>query len=79
MRQHPGKAFINRIGCAVPDHDFHRKFVEFAPSLLADRRQRQVFARMAERCGIGHRFTCLPPSADPSLLDAEGFYRRGRF
>ena len=79
MQQYPGKVFINRIGCAVPDYDFHRKFVEFAPSLLADRQQQQVFARMAERCRIAHRFACLPPSTDPSLLDAEGFYRRGSF
>src|SRR5579884_1481797 len=78
-RQHPGKAFINRIGCAVPAHDFHRKFVEFAPRLLADREQRQVFARMAERCRIAHRFSCLVPSSDPSRLDAEGFYRCGEF
>lgn len=79
MQQHPVKAFINRIGCAVPAHDFHRKFVEFAPLLLADRQQRQVFGRMAERCQIEHRFTCLPPSPDPSRLDAEGFYRCGSF
>lgn len=79
MQQHSGKAFINRIGCAVPVHDFHRKFVEFAPPLLADRQQRQVFQRMAERCQIAHRFSCLPPSSDPYRLDAEGFYRRGRF
>jgi alpha-pyrone synthase len=78
-RQHQGKAFINRIGCAVPAHDFHRKFVEFAPLLLADRTQRQVFGRMAERCQIAHRFSCLALSSDPSRLDAEGFYRRGGF
>lgn len=34
---------------------------------------------MAERCQIAHRFSCLAPSSDPSLLDGEGFYRRGRF
>ncbi|HZU88363.1 MAG TPA: type III polyketide synthase [Stellaceae bacterium] len=67
------------MGCAVPAHDFHRKFVEFAPRLLADREQRQVFARMAERCRIAHRFSCLVPSSDPSRLDAEGFYRCGEF
>ena len=79
MQKHSVKAFINRIGSAVPAHDFHRKFVEFAPLLLADRQQRQVFARMAERCQIAHRFSCLAPSADPALLDGEDFYRRGRF
>jgi alpha-pyrone synthase len=79
MHQHPIKAFINRIGCAVPIHDVHRKFVEFAPLLLVDTQQRQVFGRMAERCQIEHRFSCLAPSSDPSHLDVEGFYRRGRF
>lgn len=79
MQQHPATTFINRIGCAVPAHDFHLKFVEFAPLLLAGRQQRQVFGRMAERCQIEHRFSCLTPSADPFQLDAEGFYCRGRF
>ena len=77
--QYPVETFINRIGCAVPSHDFHRKFIEFAPLLLADRYQRRLFERMAERCQIAHRFSCLAPSADPGALDGEDFYRRGGF
>ena len=77
--QYPIETFINRIGCAVPSHDFHRKFIEFTPQLLADRQQRRQFERMAERCQIEHRFSCLAPSADPGALDGEAFYRRGGF
>jgi hypothetical protein len=47
-----GRAYINRIGCAVPAHDVHRKFVDFAPRLLADERARRLFARMAERSHV---------------------------
>lgn len=75
----PERAFINRIGCAVPAHDIHRKFVGFAPRLLADERARRLFERMAERSQIMHRYSCLAPSDDPDAIDAEGFYRRGAF
>jgi predicted naringenin-chalcone synthase len=73
------RAFINRIGRAVPAHDVHRKFVDFAPRLLADERARRLFARMAERSQIEHRYSCLAPSDDPELVDCQGFYRRGDF
>jgi alpha-pyrone synthase len=72
-------AYINKIGCAVPRHDFHRKFVEFAPLLLADDREKGLFRRMADRSQIEHRYSVLMPSADPSEIDAEDFYRRGAF
>lgn len=72
-------AFINKIGCAVPRHDFHRKFVDFAPLLLADERDRRLFMRMAERSQIEHRYSFLQPGCALGDLDAEGFYRRGRF
>jgi alpha-pyrone synthase len=72
-------AFINRIGRAVPAHDVHRKFVDFAPRLLADQRAQRLFARMAERSHIEHRYSCLAPSDDPELVDREGFYNRGAF
>ncbi len=75
----PGTVFINRIGCAVPRHDVHGKFTAFAPRLLSDDRDRRLFARMAERCQIAHRYSCLAPSADPTELDQAGFYRRGDF
>ena len=72
-------AYINRIGRAVPAHDVHRKFVDIAPHYLADGRDRQLFLRMAERCQIEHRYSCLVPSRDPEKIDEEGFYRFGSF
>ncbi|HEV2302238.1 MAG TPA: type III polyketide synthase [Stellaceae bacterium] len=73
------KVFINRIGGAVPPYDVHRKFVDFAPRLLAGDRDRHLYRRMVERSQIARRYSCLPPSADPERLDAAGFYRRGAF
>ena len=72
-------AFINRIGTAVPDHDVHQAFIDFAESLLPER-TRRVFGRMAERAGIEHRYSCLTPSVGGSFaLDDDGFYTRGAF
>ena len=72
-------AYINRIGTAVPDHDVHQAFIDFAESLLPER-ERRLFGRMAERAGIEHRFSCLCPSPDGSFaLDDDGFYTRGAF
>ena len=74
-------AFLNRIGTSVPAHDVHAVFVSFAASLLPDDRLRRVFARMADRSGIAHRYSTLPPAASPAerSLDRDGFYQRGRF
>jgi predicted naringenin-chalcone synthase len=73
-------AHINRIGSAVPANDIHEPFIAFARTLLADDRSRNVFDRMAERAGIAHRWSALRPGrlADGEV-DADGFYRRGRF
>ncbi len=71
--------WLNRIGTAVPAHDVHRKFVEFAPALLRDERERRMFARLAEKAQIEHRFSIFEPSPDPALLDAGEFYVKGCF
>src|SRR6201989_1445568 len=73
-------AYINRIGTAVPPNDVHQAFIDFADSLLPDARARRLFARMADRSGIAHRYSHLRPSPPgaPSLDDT-GFYRRGAF
>lgn len=73
-------AFINKIATAVPPNDVHAGFIDFARSLLLhDRRKLALFDRMAERSGIAHRWSyCQPGGTDP-VLDAEGFYIRGRF
>lgn len=71
---------INRIGAAVPDHDVHDAFIGYARSMLADDKSRTLFDRMAERSGIGHRYSVLqatPPGQDQ--LDTSGVYHRGRF
>jgi alpha-pyrone synthase len=72
-------AFLNRVGTAVPPHQVHDKFVTCAPRLLADPRERRLFARMAEKSGIERRWSFLEPSPDPEKLDALGFYREGAF
>jgi predicted naringenin-chalcone synthase len=69
-------AHINRIGTAVPDHDVHQIFLDWASSRLPKGREGALFRRMAQRSGITHRWSVLPPSVD----DARGmtdFYARG--
>jgi alpha-pyrone synthase len=58
------RAFINAIAGAVPDHDVHRLFIDWAEARLADPRVRKLFRRMAERSGIEHRWSVLPRPAD---------------
>lgn len=70
----PRDAYLNDISVSVPDHDIHKKFIDFAPSLLSDERSRALFRRMAERCQIEHRYSALRANPDPGRLDAEGFY-----
>lgn len=67
--------FINAIGCAVPDHDVHRHFIGWAERQIGDQRERLLFRRMAERSGIEHRWSVLPPTAGGSSpVDPGGFY-----
>ena len=69
------RARINAIGCAVPAQDMHASFVRWASGQIDDPRERQLFARMAERSGIGHRWCVLPPTAEGgSPVDPGGFY-----
>lgn len=71
--------FVNRIATAVPPHDVHRKFVEYAPTLLADARAERLFHRMAERAQIDHRYSFVTPAPDADRLDADGVFPRGGF
>jgi predicted naringenin-chalcone synthase len=86
------QVYLNRIATAVPDHDVHGAFVQFADSLLAsaeDSRVRSLFGRMATRSGIEHRYSVLtpePPGSGRAAADgaafwvnAHEFYRRGSF
>lgn len=73
-------AYINRIATAVPTHDVHAAFLQFAQSLFSDRRAALLFRRMAERSGIEHRFSVLPPSDLPDNGSNHApFYARGDF
>jgi alpha-pyrone synthase len=74
-------AYINRIATAVPPHDVHRAFLEFATSMLAEGTMRNLFRRMARLSGIEHRYSFLQPftSPDGSWNDAEHLYERGNF
>ena len=66
-------AHINRIGTAVPAHDVHQAFIGFVGGVLPDERSRRLFARMARRAGIEHRYSHLAPG--PSRPSAA---RKGR-
>jgi predicted naringenin-chalcone synthase len=76
-------AYINRIAVGVPANDAHQVFLKFTESLLRQNGgMLSVFRRMAERSGIDHRYSCLPPMPDwetGPTLDAEGLYTRGHF
>jgi alpha-pyrone synthase len=67
-------ARITALGCAVPDHDIHDAFIGWASERLPER-ERAVFARMASRSGIAHRWSVLPPTSDGGSPVADGgFY-----
>ena len=78
------EAYLNRIATAVPDHDVHSAFVDFAEKLLAespDSRMRSLFNRMSSRSGIEHRYSILTPNIATSefFVNAHEFYTRGGF
>jgi predicted naringenin-chalcone synthase len=74
-------AYVNAIGTATPPHDVHAAFRDFCERSLSEPRERVLFARMAQRAGIEHRFSDFRPVwADGRAAgDAEGFYAPGRF
>lgn len=67
---------ITALATAVPDHDIHLAFVDWARGQLADPREQAVFDRMAGRSGIQHRWSVLPQSAG-SPIGPTGFYPHG--
>jgi alpha-pyrone synthase len=73
-------AYLNRIATAVPAHDVHRTFIEFAETMLSGRHL-PLFKRMAERGQIEHRFSSLEPSASGGNQGPakNGFFRPGAF
>ncbi len=75
------RAFLNRIGTAVPEHDIHADFVDFARTALPDARSLALFERMIVLSGIEHRYSFLEPGPKPRdvYLDRSRIYRRGAF
>ncbi|ALH82762.1 type III polyketide synthase [Sphingopyxis macrogoltabida] len=75
MNSSPPPVRLNALATAVPDHDIHRPFIDWATPRLADTRLRALFARMAARSGIEHRWSVLPPTPDGgSPVAPGGFY-----
>ncbi len=74
-------AHINRIATAVPPHDVHRPFVDFAETLLPPGTTRSLFRRMSRMSGIEHRYSFVQPVAsdDGQWRDAEELYVVGNF
>lgn len=74
-------AYINRIATAVPPHDVHHAFIDFAETLLPEGTERSLFRRMVRMSAIEHRFSFLQPiaAADGKWNDAVGLYVPGDF
>ncbi|TMJ11882.1 MAG: type III polyketide synthase [Alphaproteobacteria bacterium] len=69
------QAHLNAIGTAVPAHDVHSAFIGWAEARIPDERHRALFRRMAERSGIGHRWSVLPEAqGGGSPVEPGGFY-----
>ncbi len=74
------EAYLNEIATAVPDYDVHREFVDNAPSLLSEERNRALFRRMALKAQIEHRYSFLNPDPRATGIETTAeFYRRGAF
>jgi predicted naringenin-chalcone synthase len=68
-------ARIVAIGTAVPTHDIHHAFIDWATARLADPAHTALFKRMAARSGINHRYSVLPIGEDGgSPIALGGFY-----
>jgi len=74
-------AHLNRIATAVPPHDVHRAFIEFAANLLAEGTVRNLFRRMARLSAIERRYSFVNPipGENGSWCDAEQIYVPSNF
>ncbi len=75
------QAHLQRIATAVPDHDIHQSFVDFAGEMLDDPRARSIFQRLVAKSDIRHRYSCLRNGGSNQgfALDAHTFYGKGNF
>ena len=75
MSSLPQPVRLNALATAVPDHDIHQPFIDWAAPRIADPRIRALFERMAGRSGIEHRWSVLPRAPDGgSPIAPGGFY-----
>jgi alpha-pyrone synthase len=74
-------AHINRIATAVPQHDVHQAFIDFATGMLPEGTVRNLFRRMARLSAIEHRYSFVQPisTEDGQWKDAEEVYVPGDF
>lgn len=74
-------AYLQRIATAVPEHDIHQSFVEFAADMLTDPRARSIFQRLVAKSDIRHRYSCLQRDKTSAgfVADAYSFYASGHF
>ena len=67
-------AYLHAIGTAVPAHDVHAAFIDWARAQV-EPRQAKLFERMAARAGIAHRWSVLPQApGGGSPVAPGGFY-----
>jgi len=71
------RAYINALAGAVPEHDVHRLFIDWAEGRIEDPRLRRLFMRMAERSGIEHRWSVLEPAPGGLPHDQPGGFYHG--
>ena len=72
------RAYLNAVAGIVPEHDVHQLFIDWAEGRVEDPRLRKLFLRMAERSGIEHRWSVLPPAPGGLPHDRPGgFYHGG--
>jgi predicted naringenin-chalcone synthase len=69
---------VNAIGTATPVNEVHGLFASYVPRLIQSDRERRLFDRMVQRCGIEQRYSVLAPGGSGQLDDA-GLYRHGAF
>jgi predicted naringenin-chalcone synthase len=71
------RAYINALAGALPAHDVHQLFIDWAHGHIEDPRMRKLFLRMAERSGIDHRWSVLPPAPGGQPHNQPGGFYHG--
>ncbi len=70
-------AHIHAIGTAVPAHDIHQAFIDWAAPRVREGTHRKLFDRMSARSGIRHRWSVLPVAQESGSLGEPGGYYSG--